>query len=178
MKSKHKSQDFLPEQLEKAKVKVEESGWRVDSMYEDAAKIDAIYLYAFDYKTSWTWSCVLSRNKFDEIIQIVNSFTMAELSASVGILIGTCSKAKVVESTMENILATALALYIASTQTYEQTQRGKTHVHFMVIKYGQSNKVRPMAAAGERFQINSALETMKAITNTVEFDKKNHPDWF
>jgi hypothetical protein len=178
MKSTHSSHDCLPEQLEEAKSKVEESGWSVDSIYADAAKMDAIYLYAFDYKTRWTWNCVLSRDKFDEIIQNVNSFTKAELCASVGGMISTCSKAKNIEPSMVNVLATVLALYIASTQTYEQTQRGRTHVHFMVIHYGQINKVRPMAAAGERFQINSASETVKSIVNTIEMDKRNHPDWF
>jgi hypothetical protein len=178
MKSTPSSHDCPPEQLEKAKVKVEESGWRVDSINADTAKIDAIYLYAFDYKTKWTWCCMLSRDKFDEIIHGANSFTKSELSALVAEMMSTCSKEKEINPLMVNMLAGALAMYIASTQTYEKTQRGRTHVHFIVVRYGQIKKVRPMAAAGERYQINSAAQTVQAIANTIETDKKNHPDWF
>jgi hypothetical protein len=172
------SHDGLPEQFEKAKGKVEASGWRVDSISGDPAKIDALYLYAFDYETKWTWCCTLSRDKFDEIIQGANLFSKSELSALVAEMMRICSKEKEIDPLMVNTLAGALAMYIVRTQTYEKTQGGRTHVHFIVIRYGKIKKVRPMAAAGELHQINSAARTVQAIANTIETDKKNHPEWF
>lgn len=172
------SQGRLPEKLEKAKGKMEESGWRVDSIHADASNMDAIYLYAYDYKSNWAWNCVLSREQFNVIEQNVGSFSKAELHANAGVMIGTCSKLKKIEPDMVQVLAIALAMYIASTQTYARTNCGRTHVHFVVINYGHINKVRPMAAAGEQFQINSASDTIKNIVDTINFDKRNHPEWF
>lgn len=77
----------------------------------------------------------------------------------------------------ENELAIALTAYISVTKSYQLTNSAKKQNHFVVIRYGATDTLRPFAMSGPARHLLAAEQVKEAMQKVIAMDSENHPEW-
>ena len=92
-------------------------------------------------------------------------------------MIAECAAGNGLNPDKENALAMALSAYIGITRSYQLTERATKQNHFAVIRYGQTDTIRPFAIRGPARHLLAADVIDASMQKVIAMDLDNHPDW-
>lgn len=180
MNIKKLERDFLSANAKTATSVMNATGWKEGIVNAELVNVDSVFLYAFDHQTDWLWCCSVPRDSFFEVVGKSNALDPDERGGLPGLVCEIISRGvagKLKEPVQENELAIALSAYTSITRSYQLTENATLANHFVVIRYGATNMIRPFASMGPARHLLIAEEIQDKIKQVVAIDSKNHPEW-
>jgi hypothetical protein len=169
--------DFLAAKSKTAVTIMNATGWDEGVVNPMALGVDSVFFYVFDYQTQWIWCCSIPRDAFYSVIE---QSAKADHSASIaccGQMIAECAAVNGLNPDKENDLASALTAYISITRSYQLTERATKQNHFVVIRYGSTDTLRPFAMGGPPRHLIPADVIRESMQKVIAMDSQNHPEW-
>lgn len=167
--------DFVAARSKTAETVMSATGWIGTIVNANAVIVDSVFFYVFDYQTQWIWSCSVPRESFDSILKQCENIEDASAIACCGRMISEC--AVCTDPKKENDLAIALTMYISITKTFQLTDRANKANHFLVVRYGQTNTIRPFAMSGPSRYLLPSENIQESFKSVISMDLSNHPEW-
>jgi DNA integrity scanning protein DisA with diadenylate cyclase activity len=119
----------------------------------------------------------MPRSSFYQAIESFKGTEESQVVSFCSVLIQERSAANKNDLEEENKLAIALTRYISITQVYQLTDRAVRQNHFVIIRYGATNTIRPFAMNGSKNYPIDSSHVKSSIKQVISMDYKNHPDW-
>lgn len=140
--------DFLAARAKTTVTIMNATGWKQGVLNPESVGLDSIFFYVFDYQTKWIWCCSVPKDAFYAALQQSGNVDQSVSIACCEQIIAECAAGKGLTSEKENDLAVALVAYISCTKTYQLSDRATKANHFVVIRYGRTDTLRPFAMGG------------------------------
>lgn len=169
--------DFLAAKTKMSATIMNATGWQEGVIDPCAVGMDSVFCYVFDDQTKWIWSCSIPKDAFYAVLQKSESSDHSAFVACCGKMISDCAASDNLSSEMANDLAIALTAYIGKTKTYQLSERATKANHFVVIRYGSTNTLRPFALVGPARYLIAADSIQESMKQVIAMDSKNHPEW-
>lgn len=169
--------DFLSAKAKMAVTIMNATGWQQGTVNPQHLSVDSVFFYVFDYQTKWTWCCSVPLEPFYMAVAHAASVEHAHSIASCERIVADCASARDVPPEKENELAIALIFYIRLTRAYELSDRATKANHFVVIRYGSTETLRPFAMGGPARYLVAEARIGEAIQKVVAMDTASHPEW-
>ena len=169
--------DFLAARAKTAVTIMNATGWQEGVVNADCVSVDSVFFYVYDYQTKWIWSCSIPRESFYTVVQQSAKVDHSHSIALCGHMIEQSAEANGLNPDKENELAIALTSYISITKSYQLTESAKKQNHFVVIRYGATDTLRPFTMSGPPRHLLGADHVKAAMQKVVSMDSENHPEW-
>lgn len=169
--------DFKAARVKTAITIMNATGWKHGVVNPDCVSVDSVFFYVLDYETQWIWCCSIPRDSFYAALE-QSKATAQDVSISYcGHMIAEGAAASALNPSKEGDLAIALTSYIGITKSYQMTERATKANHFVVIRYGQTDTLRPFAMSGPDRHLIAANEVERAMKQVIAMDASSHPEW-
>lgn len=169
--------DFLAARAKTAVTIMNATGWQQGVVNLECVSVDSIFFYVHDSQTKWIWCCSIPRDAFYAVIEQSGSVEHSHSIALCGHMIEECAAATRLSPTKENEPATALTAYISITKSYQLTDHAKNQNHFVVIRYGATDTIRPFAMNGPARHLIEVEQVKAAMQKVISMDAESHPEW-
>ena len=169
--------DFLAARAKTAITIMNATGWQQGVINPECVSVDSVFFYVYDYQAKWIWSCSIPREAFYAAVQQFQSVDHSHSVAFCGQMICQSAAANGLNPDKENELAIALTAYISITKSYQLTDCAKKQNHFVVIRYGATDTLRPFAMGGPPRHLIAADHVKESMQKVIAMDSQNHPEW-
>lgn len=169
--------DFLAARAKTAITIMNATGWQQGIVNVECVSVDSIFFYVYDHQTQWIWCCSIPRDSFYAVVQQSETVEHSRSIALCGHMIAESAAANGLNPDKENELAIALTAYISITKSYQLTDSAKKQNHFVVIRYGATDTLRPFAMSGAPRHLLAAEQVEAAMKKVISVDSENHPEW-
>lgn len=169
--------DFLAAKAKTAVTIMNGMGWKDGVVNPGELGVDSVFFYVFDQQTKWLWCCSVPKVHFYKVVNQSEGLDKSDSITYCGQMIADCAAGNALNPDKENELAIALIGYIRITRTYELTEKATHQNHFVVIRYGSTDNIRPFALSGPQRHLLAANEVQKVMAKVIGMDTKNHPEW-
>ena len=169
--------DFLAARAKTAVTIMNVTGWKQGVVNPDCVSVDSVFFYVFDYQTKWIWCCSIPKDAFFAVIQQSANVDHSASIACCGQMIAECAVGNGLNPDKENDLAIALSAYISITRSYQLTERATKQNHFVVIRYGSTDTIRPFAMGGPPRHLIPSNVIEESMQKVIAMDSANHPEW-
>lgn len=153
-------------------------GWKEGLVNPEAVSMDSVFFYVFDHDSEWMWCCSIPRDAFYEAPGHADVGINDAVVSCCSATISECIKAEPLRTELEGDLALSLILYVKMTRIYAMTDKATKANHFVVVRYGGDDWLRPFALRGSPSHMNPVNVVMGSIQQVVALDRVNHPEWF
>ncbi len=169
--------DFLSARSKTAVVVMNATGWQQGQINAEAVGVDSVFFYVYDHQTRWLWCCSIPKDAFYATVKQSEAIAHDHSIAFCGQMIEESAQAMGENPDKENELATALTAYISVTRTYRASKNASAQNHFVVIRYGATQTLRPFAMSGPAQYLIGSEQVQAAMQKVVSMDSQNHPEW-
>ncbi|OLP04455.1 hypothetical protein [Rhodoferax antarcticus] len=169
--------DFLAARAKTAVTIMNATGWQQGIVNAECVSVDSVFFYVYDYQTKWIWCCSIPRDAFYAVVKQSEAVDQSHSIAFCGHMIDECAAGNGLNPDKENELAIALTAYISITKSYQLTDCAKKQNHFVVIRYGATDTLRPFAMSGPARHLVPAEFVEAAMQKVIAMDSQNHPEW-
>ena len=169
--------DFLTARAKTAVTIMNATGWKQGIVNPECLLMNSVFFYVLDHQTEWIWCCSIPRDSFHAMLEQSKTADQSASIAYCGHMIATCANGNAVRPGQENDLAIALTAYLGITKSYQLTEGATKANHFVVVRYGQTNTLRPFAMGGPARHLIASSEVESAMKHVIDMDLVNHPEW-
>jgi hypothetical protein len=177
VKTKSFESNFLAAKAKTAVTIMNATGWNERIVNPAEVGVDSIFFYVFDYQTQGIWCCSIPKAAFHAVVKQSESVNQADAIAYCGHLIAQWAEGNALSPDKEEHLAIALTSYIRITRTFQLTDRATTQNHFVVIRYGKTDTLRPYAVSGPPRHLIDAGTIKASMYKVITMDSQSHPEW-
>ncbi len=169
--------DFLAAKAKTAVTILNGSGWKQSVVNPACMGVDSVFFYVFDYQTQWVWCCSIPKEGFYSVLESARSMTPSETATCCAAMIAERAAANDVNQDRENVLAITLTAYVGITKSYQLTERATKANHFVVIRYGHTDTLRPVVLTGPDRHFIVADRVEEVLKMVISRDGQLHPEW-
>ena len=169
--------DFLAARVKTATVILNATGWQQGVVNAEFVGVDSVFFYVYDFQTRWIWCCSIPRDTFYAALKQSGKIDESTVIVCCEQMIAECASGNGLNPGKENQLAISFANYIAITKTYQLSERATKANHFVVIRYGSTDTLRPFVMGGPAKHFNPFETIRDAMRKVIEMDGQNHPEW-
>ena len=169
--------DFKSARVKTAVTIMNATGWKQGVVNPDRVSVDSVFFYVFDHQSGWIWCCSIPKDAFYAALERSKAELQEDLIGFCNQMIAECAAGNGLNPDKENSLAMALSAYIGITRSYQLTERATKQNHFAVIRYGQTDTIRPFAMRGPARHLLPADVIDASMQKVTAIDLENHPDW-
>lgn len=170
--------DYIAAKIKTTTSTLEATGWKAGTIDPLHAGVDSVFFYVLDHSSKWMWSASVPRESFFQLLEASKALLESDIIAHCNVMIADSANQQIEGNPdKEKELAITLSAYIGITRSYQATAKATKANHFVVIRYGATDTLRPFALSGSATHLITAPAIQNAMQQVIELDTKNHPDW-